>query len=131
MLNSVTLMGRLVRAPELRHTQSGLPVLSVAVAVERDFSDKSSGKRETDFIDIVAWRNTADFIYKYFNRGDMIAVSGRLQTRKYQDKQGNNRTAVEVLVDSAYFCGSKRQEAEDPVGEPQYIELNDDGDIPF
>ena len=92
MINNVTLMGRLTAAPELKQTQSGVPVLSFCIAVDRNFQPKD-GEKQADFINLVAWRNTAEFIARYFRKGDMIAVTGEIQTRKYQDKDGNNRTA--------------------------------------
>lgn len=108
MLNVAVLMGRLVATPELRHTQSDIPVCSFRIAVDRNFSGKS-GERQADFIDIVAWRNTALFVSKYFQKGQMIAVNGSIQTRSYEDKQGNKRTAVEVVADNVSFCGSKKE----------------------
>ncbi len=108
MLNNITIMGRLTRDPELRHTGSGLAVASFTLAVERDFPDKESGERGVDFIDIVAWRNTAEFVCKYFTKGRMAVVSGRLQLRDWTDKYGNKRRSAEVLADSVYFGDSKR-----------------------
>ncbi len=106
MLNRVILMGRLTADPEHKQTPSGVSVTSFSVAVDRNFSDKS-GNRATDFINIVAWRNTADFICRYFTKGRMIAIEGSIQTRNYEDKQGNKRTAFEVVADQAYFADSK------------------------
>lgn len=111
MLNKVTLMGRFARDPELRQTASGTPCASFALAVERDFVDQATGKRECDFIDCVAWKSTADFISKYFPKGSMAAVSGRLQVRPWKDKQGNKRRAVEVIVENIYFGASKKETA--------------------
>ena len=111
MLNKVTLMGRFARDPELRKTNSGTPCASFALAVERDFTDQATGKRECDFIDCVAWQTTADFVSKYFSKGSMAAVSGRLQVRPWQDKQGNKRRAVEVIVENIYFGASKKEAA--------------------
>lgn len=108
MLNICALMGRLTAAPELRTTQSGISVTSFRVAVERNMTD-SSGSRQTDFIDIVAWRGTAEFVCKYFTKGQMIAINGTIQTRSYEDKQGNKRTAVEVVAENVNFCGSKNE----------------------
>lgn len=105
MLNTVVLMGRLVADPELRTTQSGLSVTSFRVAVDRPHSRD----KETDFISIVAWRQTAEFVCKYFTKGQMIALQGSIQTRSYEDKQGNKRTAVEVLADKVSFCGGKQE----------------------
>lgn len=107
MLNSVIIMGRLTSDPELRTTQSGLSVTSFTVAVDRNY--KSDEERETDFINCVAWRGTADFVTRFFKKGQMIAVQGSLQTRNYEDKNGNKRTAVEVIADNVSFCGSKNE----------------------
>ena len=108
MLNHIVIMGRLTRDPEVRYTQSQLPVASFAVAVERDYSGRDGGEKQTDFINCTAWRSTAEFIGKYFHQGSMIVVSGRLQSRKYQDRDGNNRTAYEIVADNVYFGESKR-----------------------
>ena len=108
MLNHIVLMGRLTRDPELRHTGNGTPVASFSLAVDRDFKSQS-GEKETDFIDIVAWRSTAEFISKYFSKGSLAVVSGRLQIRNWQDKEGNNRRSAEVVVDNIYFGSSKRE----------------------
>jgi len=107
-MNQVILMGRLTRDPELRHTQSGLPVASFSLAVDRRFGSKD-GERQTDFIDCVAWRQTAEFLSKYFTKGRMCAVHGTLQIRDWQDKEGNKRRSAEVVVDNVYFCGDKRE----------------------
>ena len=106
MLNKIILMGRLTRDPELRRTESGTAVCSFSIAVDRDFKSKN-GEKETDFIDIVAWRATAEFVSKYFQKGSLIAIEGSLQTRQYQDKNGNNRTAVEVVANNISFAGPK------------------------
>ena len=108
MLNHITIMGRLVRDPELRSTQSGVSVASFTVAVDRDFGGRDGGDRQTDFIDCVAWRQTGEFVSKYFRKGSMIVVSGRLQSRKWQDRDGNNRTNWEVNADNVYFGESRR-----------------------
>ena len=108
MLNHITLMGRLTRDPELRHTGSGVPVASFTLAVDRDFGNKEDGSKEVDFIDIVAWRNTAEFVFKYFTKGRMAVVSGRLQIRNWNDKDGNKRRSAEVVADNVYFGDSKR-----------------------
>ena len=108
MLNHITIMGRLVRDPELRRTNTGTPVASFTLAVDRDFADKQSGQKETDFIGVVAWRNTAEFVCHHFEKGRMAVVSGRLQIRKWKDKDGNNRQTAEVVVDNVYFGDSKR-----------------------
>ena len=108
MLNHIVIMGRLVRDPELRRTGSGIAVASFRVAVDRDFAPKDGGERKADFIDCVAWRQTGEFISKYFTKGRMIIVDGRLEMRDWTDKEGNKRTSAEVIVDNAYFGDSKR-----------------------
>ena len=108
MLNHITLMGRLVRDPELRRTGTGVAVASFRIAVDRDYSPKDGGERKADFIDCVAWRQTGEFISKYFAKGRMIVVDGRLEMRDWTDKEGNKRTSAEVIVDNAYFGDSKR-----------------------
>ena len=108
MLNHITIMGRLVRDPELRRTGSGIAVTSFTVAVDRDFGGRDGGERETDFIDCVAWRQTGEFVSKYFTKGSMIVVSGRLQIRNWNDKDGNKRRSAEVVADNVYFGESKR-----------------------
>ena len=109
MLNQIVLMGRLTRDPELRRTSSGIAVATFSLAVDRDFASGSTGERETDFIDIVAWRNTAEFVSKYFSKGRMAVVSGRLQIRNWNDKDGNKRRSAEVIADNVYFGDSKRE----------------------
>ena len=108
MLNHITLMGRLVRDPELRRTGSGVAVASFRIAVDRDYSPKDGGERKADFIDCVAWRQTGEFISKYFAKGRMIVVDGKLEMRDWTDKEGNKRTSAEVIVENAYFGDSKR-----------------------
>ena len=108
MLNHITIMGRLTRDPELRRTGSGVAVASFTVAVDRDFSGRDGGEKETDFIDCVAWRQTGEFVQKYFAKGSMIVVSGRLQIRSWTDKDGNKRRTAEVVADNVYFGESKR-----------------------
>lgn len=108
MLNRITLMGRLTRDPELRTTQTGTPVASFSLAVDRDFKDKSTGEKATDFIDIVAWRQTAEFVSKFFTKGRMAVVEGRLQIRDWTDKDGGKRRSAEVIADNVYFGDSKR-----------------------
>jgi len=110
MLNHITIMGRLTRDPELRRTGSGIAVASFTLAVDRDFSPKDGGERETDFIDCVAWRQTGEFVSKYFTKGRMAVVSGRLQIRGWTDKDGNKRRTAEVVADNVYFGDSKRDE---------------------
>ena len=113
MLNKIFIMGRLTRDPELRRTQNGTAVTSFSLAVDRDFKSQS-GEKETDFIDVVAWRSTAEFVAKYFTKGRMAVVEGRLQIRDWKDREGNNRRSAEVVADNVYFGDSKR-----------------DGDLPF
>ena len=108
MLNHIVIMGRLTRDPELRRTGSGVAVTSFTVAVDRDFGGKEGGERETDFIDCVAWRQTGEFVSKYFAKGRMAVVSGRLQIRNWTDKEGNKRRTAEVIADNVYFGDSKR-----------------------
>lgn len=142
MLNRITVMGRLTRDPELRKTNSGLSCANFSLAVERDIADSQTGKRETDFIDCVAWRATADFVSKYFQKGSMAVVSGRLQIRTWQDKNGNNRRTAEIVTDNIYFGSSKKDSqgsaASDysapPAGDPmaEYPELTgEDEGFPF
>lgn len=111
MFNVVAIMGRLVADPELRTTQQGTNVCTFRIACERSYS-KPGEQRQADFVDIVAWGKTAEFICKYFQKGSMIAIEGSLQTRQYQDKNGNNRTAVEVVANNISFAGAKRQDAQ-------------------
>ena len=108
MLNHIVIMGRLTRDPELRRTGSGIAVASFSVAVDRDFGGRDGGEKETDFIDCVAWRQTGEFVSKYFTKGRMIVVSGRLQIRNWTDKDGNKRRTAEVVADNCYFGDSKR-----------------------
>ena len=111
MLNHIVIMGRLTRDPELRRTGSGIAVASFSVAVDRDIANKESGERETDFIDCVAWRGTGEFVSKYFQKGSMIVVSGRLQIRSWTDKDGNKRSSAEIVADNVYFGSSRRDDA--------------------
>lgn len=144
MLNKVTLMGRLTRDPELRYTKSETPVASFTLAVDRDFGGKNGGEKETDFIDCVAWRNTAEFVTKYFTKGRMAVVSGRLQVRQWTDDKGSKRRSAEVIVDAMYFGDSKRDGSTsgtsyerptpdcDPKPEGKFEEIEgDDSDLPF
>ena len=108
MLNKIFIMGRLTRDPELRHAQSGTAVANFTLAVDRDFKDKQTGEQATDFIDVVAWRQTAEFVSRYFSKGRMAVVEGRLQIRDWTDKDGNKRRSAEVVADSVYFGGNKR-----------------------
>ena len=117
MLNHIDLMGRLVRDPELRYTQRQLPVVSFRIAVDRDFGGRDGGEKQADFIDIVAWRNTAEFVSKYFTKGSMAVISGRLQMREWTDRDGNKRTSAEVVADNVYFGDSKRSRDENGGGQ--------------
>ena len=133
MLNRIVLMGRLTRDPELRRTQSGTAVTSFSLAVDRDFKSQS-GEKETDFIDIVAWRGTGEFVSKYFTKGRMAVVEGRLQVRDWKDRDGNNRRSTEVIADSVYFGDSKRSESGTPAeasGEFQELPDEEKGELPF
>jgi single stranded DNA-binding protein (ssb) len=112
MLNHVVIMGRLTRDPELKTTGSGLSVTSFSVAVERDFRNQETGEKEVDFIDCVAWRHTADFVCKYFAKGRIAVVSGRLQIRNWIDKEGNKRKSAEIVADNVYFGDSKKSESD-------------------
>ena len=139
MLNNIIVMGRLVKAPELKATKSGINVLSFSVANERDFA--KGEEKKTDFIDCVAWRSTAEFISKYFKKGSMIVVQGRLQSRKWEDRDGNKRTSWEIQVNNAYFGESKKEtRSSDSAPEltdadaPQIVDLGEfdpDNELPF
>ncbi len=159
MLNHIVLMGRLTRDPELRKTQSGVSVASFSLAVDRDFQNRDSGEKQTDFIDIVAWRNTAEFVSKYFTKGRMAVVSGRLQIRDWTDREGGKRRSAEVVADNVYFGDSKRDGAapggnsyggsgsygggnsygggqsygnyDGPAISADFSEADDDGELPF
>ena len=158
MLNHIVVMGRLTRDPELRTTQSGVNVASFTVAVDRDFGGRDGAERQTDFFDCAAWRQTGEFVSKYFQKGRMIVVSGRMQSRKYQDREGNNRTAWEIQADNVHFGDSKRDSDNagysqssytgqssysrgsdsprqsapvPPVTPSPFEELEDDGELPF
>jgi len=123
MLNQIIVMGRLTRDPELRRTGSGIAVASFTLAVDRDFASKDGGERETDFIDCVAWRQTGEFVSKYFAKGRMAVVSGRLQIRSWTDKDGNKRRTAEVVADNVYFGDSKRDDQRSSVNNapaPEY-----------
>lgn len=111
MLNHIIIMGRLTRDPELRRTGSGLAVASFSVAVDRDWPNKETGEKETDFIDCVAWRQTGEFVSKYFSKGSMIVVSGRLQIRNWTDKDGNKRKTAEIVADNVYFGEGKKDKS--------------------
>ena len=112
MLNHITIIGRLTRDPELRYTQSQTPVASFTLAVDRDFGSRDGGEKQTDFIDCVAWRQTAEFVSKYFTKGSMAVVSGRLQIRDWTDRDGGKRRSAEVVVDNMYFGESRRRDGD-------------------
>ncbi len=160
MLNHIVIMGRLTREPELRTTQSGVNVASFTVAVDRDFGGRDGSDRQTDFFDCSAWRSTGEFVSKYFHKGSMIVVSGRMQSRKYQDREGNNRTAWDIQAENVYFGESKRDSDNSSYSQSGYTqsgfnsqnssfnspapssslpqdpysglsEIEDDGDLPF
>ena len=147
-MNQIVIMGRLTRDPELRHTPNGVPVASFSLAVDRGFTPKDGGERQTDFIDVVAWRNSAEFVSKYFVKGQMAAVTGRMQIRDWVDKDGNKRRNAEVVADNIYFTESKKsreaslgpvENKEDfgagfasPVTGSEFVELDmDEGELPF
>ena len=152
MLNQIVIMGRLTRDPELRRTGTGTAVTSFTLAVDRDFVPKDGGERETDFIDCVAWRNTGEFVSKYFQKGRMAVVTGRLQIRSWTDKEGNKRRSAEIVADSVYFGDSRRDSGDNansfsapaysapaapaysaPAAEPasDFAMLDDDSQLPF
>lgn len=131
MLNHTDIMGRLTKDPEVKTTPSGASVCNFTIACDRDFVDKATNNRECDFIDVVAWNGLADFISKWWSRGKMIVLSGRIRTRKYTDKNGNNRVAVELKADSAYFCESKKSDSAPAQTSQDFPELPDDGPLPF
>lgn len=136
-MNNVTLMGRVCADIEVKSTQSGVSVASFSLAVDRRYTPQGQ-ERQTDFITCVAWRHNAEFVAKWFRKGDMLAVTGEINTRKYTDKDGNNRTATEVVIDNAYFCGNKNSNAAAPAAPvadvvpfPVGTEIPDDDDLPF
>lgn len=147
MLNKVFVMGRLARDPELRRTQSGTAVASFTLAVDRDYKDKSSGERGVDWINCVAWRQSAEFVSRYFTKGRMAVVEGKLQARKWTDKEGNKRVSVEVVADQVYFGDSKKDDGGynqgysqggypggygQPAPAQNFAEMeDDDGELPF
>ncbi len=140
MLNKVIVMGCLGRDPEKRYTQNGTPVAAFSLAVDRDFKDKQTGERATDWVDIVAWRQTADFVCRYFGKGRMAVVEGRLQTRTYTDREGIKRKVVEVVADNVYFGDSKTAPPSEgnadegtlpPKPTEDYQTLEDEGELPF
>ena len=132
MLNCAVIMGRLTATPELRTTASGISVTSFTVAVDRSYA-KSGEERQTDFINVVAWRSTADFVTRFFTKGQMIAVQGSIQTRNYEDKNGNKRTAVEILAESVSFCSGKKDNSKSNTetgGASLDVEIDEEG-LPF
>ena len=152
MLNHITIMGRLTRDPELKYTQSQTPVTSFTLAVDRDFGGRDGGEKQTDFIDCVAWRSTAEFVSKYFQKGSMAVVSGRLQIRDWTDREGGKRRSAEVVVDNIYFGESRRRDSSEgssydsrssyssyeaprsasPAPSSPFSDLDDgDGELPF
>ena len=152
MLNHITIMGRLNRDPELRYTQSQTPVASFSLAVDRDYGSRDGGEKQTDFIDCVAWRSTAEFVSKYFQKGSMAVVSGRLQIRDWTDREGGKRRSAEVVVDNIYFGESRRRDSSEgssydsrssyssyeaprsasPAPSSPFSDLDDgDGELPF
>lgn len=126
MINAVVIMGRLTATPEIKRTQNGIEVTSFTVAVQRSFAD-ANGEKQTDFINVVAWRKTAEFVCKYFTKGQMIALQGSIQTRKYEDKDGNKRTTVEIVASDVSFCGEKKESTN------AFADADDDHleDLPF
>jgi single-strand DNA-binding protein len=136
MLNVAVLMGRLTKDPELRQTPNGVSVTTFTIAVDRNYTPKGQ-ERQADFIDIVAWRNTAEFVCKYFRKGQLVAVQGSIQTRSYTDRDGNKRKAVEIVADSVHFAESKKDSSNNntyPVrgsADNDFEEMPDDGDLPF
>lgn len=131
MLNKVFLQGRLVSDPELRHTENGVAVASFRLAVDRDFKGKD-GEKKADFFNVVAWRGTGEFVSRYFAKGRMAVVDGKLQVRDYTDKEGNKRYVTEVVADNVYFGDSKRDQKETEYTGPQFEDITDnDGELPF
>lgn len=138
MLNRITVMGRFVRDPELRHTQSGTAVCSFSIACDRDYKDKTTGEKSTDFIDIVAWRNTAEFVSKYMTKGRMAVIDGRLQLRDWTDRDGNKRRSAEIVANSVNFGDSRPQSQATPTSAAvgaysggEYGAEDIDSDLPF
>ena len=133
MINNVTIQGRFTKAPEIRYTSNQIAVCSFTLACERDIAGQD-GKRECDFIDCVAWRSTAEFIGKYFDKGNLAAVTGRIQLRTWKDDNGNNRRTAEILVDHVYFCEKRNGSAQQTTGSysnDDFEEFEEDGEIPF
>lgn len=130
MLNHIVIMGRLAKDPELRRTQNGTAVTSFRLAVDRDFKDKQTGERATDWIDCVAWRSTAEFVEKYFAKGSQVLVAGRLQMRNWTDKDGNKRISAEVQAENVYFAGGKAEGGQRELPEFEVMD-DDDPNLPF
>ena len=130
MLNHIVIMGRLGKDPELRRTQSGVAVATFNVAVDRDFKDKATGQRATDWITCVAWRSTAEFVEKYCSKGSQVLVAGRLQMRDWTDKDGNKRISAEVQAENVYFAGAKTEGGQRELPEFEVMD-DDDPDLPF
>lgn len=132
MLNRAILMGRITKSPELKTTPNGVSVIQISIAVDRDYTPKGQEK-QTDFIDVVAWRGTAEFIAKHFGKGQLIALTGSIQTRSYTDNQGNKRSVTEVIADQVYFCGGKNEnkKTEPTFDERDFEEIGADPDLPF
>ena len=140
MLNKIILMGRLGRDPEVRYTQGGTPVASFSLAVDRDFADQATGKRPTDWIDVVAWSARAKFVQQYFRKGQLAVVEGRLQIRDWTDRDGNKRRSAEVVADQVYFAGAKTAPPSEGNADETALsqtpgqelqELEDEGELPF
>ncbi len=142
MLNDINISGRLVADPEIRALDSGRKVASARIAVDRDYKNKESGERESDFFNVTAWAGTAEFLVQYFGKGDPIILNGRLQSRQYQDKDGNNRTAIEIVANNIYFAGSQKNSGDDTSsGTPRHTHSDsapaapsggvDDNELPF
>lgn len=141
-MNIIAVKGRLARDPELKHTNSGLAVCSFSVAVDRKFKDKQSGDKITDWFEVQAWRQTAEFVSKYFHKGSDILISGTMQSRKYEDKSGNKRIAWELIADNVEFCGGKSENVDVPYSAPSepilsqgsgndFAVVDDNEDLPF
>lgn len=132
MLNRAILMGRITKSPELKTTPNGVSVIQISIAVDRDYTPKGQEK-QTDFINVVAWRGTAEFIAKHFEKGQLIALAGSIQTRSYTDNQGNKRSVTEVIADQVYFCGGKNdnKKTEPKFDESDFEEISTDSDLPF
>ena len=139
MLNRVVIQGRIGKDIELRHTQSGVSVVSFSIAVDRDFKDKATGEKAVDWVNVTAWRSTAEFVSKYFSKGRMAVVDGRLQTNTWTDKDGNKRSSLEVVADSVYFGDSRKKESEGNAPESdlpeqnrqEFSEVDDDAENPL